>query len=304
MAKAARFDIPTSFRRTPRLLLQLILAFTALVGLSSGGLMWFLPIDVVQSWAYERAPDNDFQRFEAIGHAEFVCWLLRIVGPLLLIMALLAWRDLSRVAGFLSDAWNGLLTVTRMGADSSIGSRWRTVIVRVFLVAWSLLAIGHFADALRQRMRDWPYYRFRSGVQVLPNISDSNRDVIRYLKQATPENARILIVSDQKLFFLSYYLLPRRLYHKMHPGSEHVIPKEHLQRQLATYKLADLDQETLRRIAPDYILEYMEHPDDVDRSALQEDRNWIEFLRQSYRNPSLVPDYMVRLRRFETEGQP
>ena len=304
MAKAVRSDIPTAVGRTPRLLLQLILVLTALVGLLSGGLMWFLPIDVVQDWAYQRAPDNDFLRFEALGHAEFICWLLRIVGPLLLIAALLAWRDISRTAGFVSDAWNGLLTVTRWGADSLIGNRWRTGLTRLLLVAWSLLAVGHFADALRQRMHDWPYYRFRSGAQVLPNISDSNRDVIRYLKQATPENSRILIVSDQKLFFLSYYLLPRRLFHRMHPDSEHVIPKENLQRQLATYKLADLDEQTLRRIAPDYILEYFEYPDGVDRSAVLDDQSWIEFLRQTYRNPSLVPGYLVRLRRFEGAGRP
>lgn len=299
MAKLARSEIQNSFGRTPRLLLQLILVLTALTGLLSGGLMWFLPIDVVQNWAYERAPDSDFHRFEALGHAEFLCWLFRIVGPLQLIASVFVWRDLSRWAGFVGDAWNGLLAVTRMGADSSIGSRWRTAIVRVFLVAWSLLTIGHFAEALQQRMRDWPYYRFRSGAQVLPNISDSNRDVIRYLKQATPKESRILIVSDQSLFFLSYYLLPRRVYHKVHPESEYVIPLAHQQRRMMAFRLSELDATEIRDLRPDYVLEYFEHPDFVDNDRLMEDRAWLSFLRQDYQNPQYVPSAMVRLLQFK-----
>ena len=127
-------------------------------------------------------------------------------------------------------------------------------------LAWGGLAMIHFVGAIDKRTRDWPVYRLNSGAQVLPNISDSNRMVIRYLSQVTPEDARILVLSDQKLFFLSYYLLPRRLYHPMHPEAEFVIPQPDQQRPLAAYRVSDLDDEYLSRINPDYVLEYFEGP--------------------------------------------
>ncbi len=283
-----------------RCLLVPLTLTTALIG----GLIWFLPVDVVQDWAYQLAPPDDTRRLEAISHAEFLCWLLRVVMPLLLLAACRSWYDFANTARWWSDAVVGMLSVTRGMADGTRNSRWRTVLVRVVLAAWCGLAVVHFADSLRQRVRDWPYYRFRSGDRVLPNISDSNVDVIRYVQQATPTNSRILVVSDQKLFFLSYYLLPRRLYHKMHPDSEHVIPKENLQRRLATYRLEDLDAAFVQRIAPDYILEYFEHPDEFDRSELQDDPAWIAFQRRMHGNPSRVPNFLVRLRRATAGGQP
>ena len=284
--------------------LRCLLVPLTLVSALTGGLIWFLPVDVIQDWAYQLAPPDDTRRLEAISHAEFLCWLLRVVMPLLLLAACRGWYDFANTATWLSDAVAGMLAVTRGTADGVRGGRWRTVLVRVVLAAWCGLAVVHFADSLRHCVRDWPYYRFRSGDRVLPNISDSNVDVIRYVQQATPTDARILVVSDQKLFFLSYYLLPRRLYHKMHPDSEHVIPKENLQRRLATYRLKDLDAAFLQRIAPDYILEYFEHPDEFDRSELQDDPAWIAFQRRMHGNPSHVPKFLVRLRRVTAGGQP
>ncbi len=275
-----------------------------LISVLSSGLIWFLPVDVVQDWAYQLAPPDDLRRMEAISHAEFLCWLLRLVMPLLLLATCRAWYDLDNTARGLSDAVGGLLSITRGNAAHTSGSRWRTVVLRGLLVVWCGLAAMHLADSLRQRVRDWPYYRFRAGDRVLPNISGSNVEVIRYLQQATPANARILVVSDQKLFFLSYYLLPRRLYHKMHPDSEHVIPKENLQRRLAMYRLDDLDESFIQRIAPDYILEYFEHPDELDPATLQDDPAWIAFQRQIHRDPSYVPGFLVRLRRVTVGGQP
>lgn len=300
--RSTRF--PPEELRTQFWLSWLLIPLT-LISVLSSGLIWFLPMDVVQDWAYQLAPSDDLRRMEAISHAEFLCWLLRIVLPLLMLATCHAWYDFDNTARGLSDAVGGLLAVTReTAAIGESHSRWRTVVLRGLLVVWCGLAAMHFADSLRQRVRDWPYYRFRSGDRVLPNISGSNVEVIRYLQQATPAHARILVVSDQKLFFLSYYLLPRRLYHKMHPDSEHVIPKENLQRQLATYRLADLDESFIRRIAPDYILEYFEHPAEVDSSALQDDPAWIAFQRQIHRDPSYVPSFLVRLRRVPVGGQP
>lgn len=289
-----------SFRRhRMQACLSWLLIIPALSGFVAGAAAWLVPIEVVQGWALERAADDEFRRFEALGQAEFLCWMMRIAGPMVCLAACLVWRRAKPWSDWLGDAIGGLSRVTHIEP-----SGWRTVLWRGLLVAWSLLAAVHFGDALRQRMRDWPYYKFRSGAQVLPNISDSNREVIRYLRLATPETARILVVSDQKLFFLSYYLLPRRLYHRMHPDSEHVIPKEHLQRPLAAYSLADLDEATLKRINPDYILEYFEHPAHVDRSQLLADESWIGFLRRSHRDPKLIPGYLVRLRRVEAGGTP
>ena len=159
-----------------------------------------------------------------------------------------------------------------------------------------LLFAVHAAEGIGQRIHEWPYFRFHSGNTVLPNISDSNRAVIRYLLEATPPDARILVASDQKLFFLSYYLRPRTLLHRMHPDSEHVIPLKDQERKLNAYRLDDLTDADLQQMPHDYTLEYFEHPDLVDRSQLLSDSAWIAFVRRSRQDPTFVPPYVVRLR--------
>jgi hypothetical protein len=127
-------------------------------------------------------------------------------------------------------------------------------------------------------------------------MSQSNRDVIRYVQSATPEEARILVVSDQTVYFLSYYLLPRQVFHKVHPDAERVIPQPHQQRQRAAYRLEDIPPGERQALRPDYVLEYFEGPAYVDRERLIDDAEWIAFIRRLQGDAAYVPPYNVVLR--------
>ncbi len=273
-----------------------------LLSLLASGVLWFIPVEVVQQWALNRAGSGAFERFQAIGEAEFSLWLLRIASTILPILIWFVWSDWNWWFDYFTDVWRGLLVLTEPSSlprDSnqlSLARRARTWGCRGMLLTWVVLFGAHAAQGVGQRIHEWPYFRFNSGQVVLPNISDSNRAVIRYLQEATPPNARILVASDQKLFFLSYYLRPRTLLHRMHPESEHVIPLKEQQRRLSAYRLDELTTADLEQMPHDYTLEYFEHPDLVDRSQIFDDKAWIAFIRRREHNPSLVPAYVVRLR--------
>ncbi|WP_157606247.1 hypothetical protein [Schlesneria paludicola] len=277
------------------------IGFTLLVT----GFVWIVPIEVFQQWAFDRAGQGQFERFEAVGSAEFSVWLSRIACLAAIFVSGIVWWNLDRWANFAAETWAGLRAVTLSSSASnnstsrSLVGRLRTLGGRALLIVWGVLFVVHFANGIRERIHEWPYFRFNSGDVVLPNISDSNRAVIRYLREATPENARILVASDQKLFFLSYYLRPRVLLHRMHPESEHVIPLKDQERKLNAYRLEDLSPHDLEQMPHDYTLEYFEHPDFVERGRLLEDRGWIEFMRRREQNPTLIPPYVVRLRPVE-----
>lgn len=263
---------------------------------------WVLPVEVVQFWALERAEADAYKRFEAVGRAEIWCWLIRIVMPIVSVAALILVRNLQCTADFLSRALAGWRKLTRIEGDCGRPIGWRTIGIRGFCVVWGLLALGHAGQAVQDTMTNWPYYRFRSGSQVLPNISDSNRDVIRYLLEVTKPDSRIFVASDQKLYFLSYYLLPRRLYYQVHPDAEFVVAQPFQQRRMEAYSLSEIDPATINRIHPDYILEYFEHPDLVDRSRLQDDQTWLSFYQKAHHDSGAAPSYLVCLRRVEKEN--
>lgn len=292
LPKVLRFVLPLSFAGT----------------LLICGAAWFLPLEVAQSWAINSAADDDFARFEAVGAATAALTVIRwgtlfICGAL---VGLLTRRD--RVINFVVDAAAGFCEVCSFRSTSSRqvdpGLRWQSWLLRMAVVAWITLAGYHAGKSLTRRIWEWPVYQWHSGKDVLPNISQSNRDVIRFLDQATPKNSRIFVASDQALFFLSYYLLPRRIYHKLHPDSEHVIPKENQLRRMATFRLEDIPKDEIRQLKPDYVLEYFEHPDVIDRSRLLSDANWIAFMRQRRHDPSYIPDCEVRLRRIDEWSRP
>ena len=269
------------------------------------GFVWIVPIEVIEQWSFDRAGNGSFERFEAVGKADFFVWFYRIAGLLLLVaISRICW-NLPRWWTFGRDLWQGLIAVTRSGSqlDSDSSRLWpdrlRTFGCRGLLVAWGIVFMAHFGHAIGLRAHDWPYFKFHSGEVVLPNISESNRAVIRYLQQATPPDARILVASDQKLFFLSYYLRPRTLLHRMHPDSEHVIPLKDQERKLAAYRLNELTADDLAQMNHDYTLEYFEHPDLVDMSQVLSDPAWVTFLRQREGNRLLVPSYEVKLRKVE-----
>ena len=272
------------------------------VSMLASGFVWLLPLEVAQQWALNRAGNGSFDRFEAIGEAEFSLWLSRTTSIVVTIFICCIWYDLDRWRKWCSAFFRGLLVSTTPNStaitsnDRSIAFQIRTVGCRVVLIAWLVLFASQAIQGIRQRIHEWPYFRFNSGNTVLPNISDSNRAVIRYLEKETPRTARILVASDQKLFFLSYYLRPRLLWHRMHPDSEHVIPLKEQQRKLNAYRLDELTDRDLEHMPHDYTLEYFEHPDMVNRALVLDDSKWLSFIRQREHNPSLIPQYVVRLR--------
>lgn len=260
---------------------------------------WILPVEIVENWAAGRARNDDFSKIEAARASAnalvFLRWALSATTLVLFSIWLAGRKSAPLISHIIAECWHSMTPV-----DDAI--RWRAVASRLFLMAWLMLAVWHVGASVSRRLWDWPVYRLYDGKTVLPNISDHNRDVIRYLNEATPSNARILVLSDQKLYFLSYYLLPRRLYHPMHPDSEFVIPQPYNQRQLAAYRLAELSPERIEKLRPDYILEYFEgEPFTKDRN-LEQDLDWVSYKRR--RNQSWRPQYLVALRKYSGEGAP
>ena len=103
-------------------------------------------------------------------------------------------------------------------------------------------------------------------------------------------------MSDQKLFFVSYYLLPRHVLHRIHPDAEHLIPRKNQERQLAAYRLSEIPTTLLQQQRPDYILEYFEGAEYVEPGRATEDAAWVRFVRTWQRDPNYVPPYTVVLR--------
>lgn len=258
---------------------------------------WCISPEMAQNWAFERNGTAE-SRIDA----QSLLWVMRVGAPG---VALAGWFALSRwqrTESWLRSVGHELMAVTRISHSGGPLQRTRRGVFRAAVVAWLLLAVVHWADGARRVGRDWPVYKWRAGSQVLPNMSESNRDVIRYLQSATPENARILVTSDQSLYFLSYYLWPRQVFQRRHPDSEFVVPQPGQARQLAAYRLDDLTQEDIDSIDPDYVLEYFEGPEYVDLDRLYDDQRWIAFVRQLRRDRAFVPPCNVRLRSIDEIG--
>lgn len=289
-------------------------------------LMWLIPIEVFQSWAVDRAHQDDFSRFEAFGGATIATWFVRWLASGMALVLFGVWTRRDAVAPVLAVVAKEFWTAAAPRADrpvrmatesgnvsvrtsaertegSGVWSRIQTAIPRLIVLGWFVLAVAHFWTSAQRRMWDWPVYRFKPGREILPNISDTNREVIRYLEAATPPGARILVLSDQKLFFLSYYLLPRRLYHPTHPDSEFVIAQPFNQRQLAAYRLHEIDPERVRNLRPDFILNYFEGEKYISGQDLKQDRNWLAFQARRF-GPDWRPQILVDLRPYSPGATP
>ena len=282
---------------------------------------WLLPLEVVQAWAVNRAPADDFSRFEAFSASTAATWFVRWSSTgvgLALCMAYIRHRiAVPFLTQGLTEFWRltnldpaGMLVTTaptQIERDAVTANRpsWRgwmnSSVLRLFIVGWMLLALIQLGASLQRRLWDWPVYGLRSGNAVLPNISDSNREVIRYLQEVTPPGARILVLSDQKLFFLSYYLLPRRVYHPAHPDSEFVIAQPFNQRPMAAYRWEEIDQQRIDHLNPDFILEYFEGASFLAGSDLNQDSNWLAFQKRR-RGPDWRPQYLVSLRPYSSKS--
>lgn len=273
-------------------LVRLILILMLLISVPGTVYVWLMPVEYFQTWMIERANPDQYSQFAAHEQGQALTVLLRILLPLLAILTIAGFIFYPRVVQLATHSWQTLKQLT------SLQQLGRTYLFRVLLISWFILGLVHFVGGVSRRIEDWPWYHFRAGSEMMPNISDSNRDVIRFVKEATEDDARILVLSDQKLFFLSYYLLPRKLFHPLHPESEFVLPKEFQQRQLKAYRLSDLDTDYLEQISPDYILEYYEGKDYLENDRLLEDTRWLEFMRSQY-GPDYQPSFNVRLKKYQ-----
>ncbi|MFH1304075.1 MAG: hypothetical protein ABIK07_23720 [Planctomycetota bacterium] len=279
------------------LLVRTILILLLIVSIPGLLFVWLMPTEFFQSWMIERAAPDQFSQFAAHEQAQAILVLMRILLPLTAIFTAAGLFFYTRVIHFATHCGCVISEQTLIHRKSKRDAK-RTILFRLLLLAWFSLGMVHFAGGVSRRIEDWPWYHFHAGPAILPNISESNRDVIRFLNEATEEDARILVLSDQKLFFLSYYLLPRKLFHPLHPESEFVIPKEFQQRQLKAYRLSDLDADYISRIAPDYILEYYEGTDYLEKERFEEDPRWLQYLQNRY-GYDFKPAYNVRLRKID-----
>jgi len=279
------------------------------MSLALTGAAWILPVEIVQAWATGRVGKDDFSQFEAFEASAASLWFARIALTTSLLLLSIAWTTRRRLIPFLAKTVIELWQATGPQTDPSQSKvpsavvAARSILIRGFLAAWALLAIYHAGFSIHRRLWDWPVYRLDAGQVVLPNISETNRELIRYLEAATPPGSRILVLSDQKLFFLSYYLLPRRLFHPTHPDSEFVIAQPYNERQLAAYRLSDLSADRIAELRPDYILEYFEGAAYIQGENLVRDTAWVDFQRRR-RGPAWRPGYLVALRRYAAGETP
>ncbi|MEZ5943776.1 MAG: hypothetical protein R3C18_20465 [Planctomycetaceae bacterium] len=248
---------------------------------------WLFPVEVFQDWGFRQAPQNDpYAQFEFVGRGEAVWWMCCFLAPLG-----------AAACGFLFVKRVNVAPVV-VGAIEEIASLTSgrfSVVRRLAVLAVILIGVVHLVGGVWQRVKDWPYYRLNSGETVLPNVSESNREVIRYLQQSTPEEATIFIASDQKLYFLSYYLWPRKVVHRMHPDAEHLIPRANQGRQLAAYRLNELSEGVVLQGQPDFIVEYFEGPDFVEPERHTEDARWLHFTRENHRDANYTPPFLFTL---------
>ncbi|MFV0444943.1 MAG: hypothetical protein ACK5Q5_15325 [Planctomycetaceae bacterium] len=272
----------------------MVLGLLAVLAATAG--LWLLPIEFFQGENVGRAGPDPYAQFEAAGQAEFLVWTGRTLLPLLAITGACGILQGPSLEAFLRSAFRGWLSATTIdpAASHTDLAGWRTLLLRAGGLLWIGLFSWHAVHGLLDRGRDWAYFRLNTGAQVLPNMSFENRAVIRYLQQATPEDAKILVCSDQSVFFLSYYLRPRQLFHVVHPDSEFVIPQAGQSRPLAAYRWDNLPLSEIEAIQPDYVLEYYEGPNYVDRARLAEDLAWVRFWRQSQQQTG-TPPYLVNL---------
>jgi|GEM_PF-3382001 hypothetical protein len=201
------------------------------VGIVVSAVVWMLPVELAVDLAVSWSTGSTLAEFERAERAEAVWMLCRAAGPLLLISSLVAKRRGHAIlaAQELIKGWREATTVTESikcsTPDAPVGtSRSLTTLVRMCVLSSIGLAVLHAGACLGRRIEDWPVYRLNSGHTVLPNISQQNRDVIHYLQSVTPSDCRLFVIIDQKLYFLSYYVLPRRVFHLTHPNAEFRIP--------------------------------------------------------------------------------
>lgn len=211
-------------------------------------LAWGMRDDDVHAWVFPRVEDATSDRVGEFAAALSVRRDVRILAPTAALLLGLAGLFRRRLGATLAGMRPELHAVRA-------GLGW---LGTAMVVAWTLSASVHMYRAFSRALDDWPVYRLAPGPDILPNMSQGNRKVIRACRRTLPPDARVLVTTDQKPGFISYYLLPRRVYFKTHPGSEFVIPGP--SQPLPAYRLHDLDPTWVGAKNVDYVVEYFEAP--------------------------------------------
>jgi hypothetical protein len=275
-----------------RRLFQLILLGSVLATLAA----WIISVEMAETWVFTRTRDPQ----SALKTSERL-WLIRVLAPVLVMGAGFGLRRWLQTEQQLRTLAREFLAATRLSDARTTSMSARSVVCRVAIAAWLLLSLMHWEAGIRKAIHEWPIYEWASGELVLPNMSSSNRDVIRSIRGATQteEDARILCLSDQTLYFVSYYAWPRKILHRTHPDSEFVVPQEGLSQRRAAYRLSDFTEDQLADWAPDYVLEYYASPEYVDQDPLEYDPRMVAYLRLRHDDPAYLPECPIRLRTIE-----
>ena len=230
----------------------MILAVSGCLALST----WAVPVETAQQWASEWTESSADAGVPNAGLVEAVWWFVRLTSVVILAFAVVAFRRRAGVARFIAIAFEELLIATKSSLDKARADRsvcWKGFLLRGFMAAWLVLAVYHGANAVWMRLNEWPVYRWQSSSEFPPNMSSADYQVLRFLEAETPPGSRIVFLSDQRLYLLSYYLLPRRLFQPMPDDSEWLGD-----RFSAAYQLGNVDRTELQRLNPDYVVEYVE----------------------------------------------
>ena len=62
---------------------HIIIGLVFVILLAASAYYWLVPIEVIEQWAFDRAAENSFDKFESVGKADFYVWLWRIVAPIM-----------------------------------------------------------------------------------------------------------------------------------------------------------------------------------------------------------------------------
>jgi len=252
---------------------------------------WSVSVEMAETWVFTRTHDPH----AALATSERLR-LIRVLAPLMALGASIGLRRWPQTEQQLRTLVREFLAATRLSDSQPASARVRSVACRVAVAAWLLLSLMHWEAGIRKPIHEWPIYVWASGDLVLPNMSSSNRDAIRALRDATEEDSRILCLSDQTLYFVSYYAWPRKVLHRVHPDSEFAVPQEGLAQRRAAYRLSDFPEDQIADWAPNYVLEYYASPEYVDQHPLEYDPRMVSYLRKRHDDPAYLPECPLRLR--------
>ena len=104
---------------------------------------WILPVEVAQSWAVDRAAKDEFARFEAFEATTATVWFIRWAAMAIVLILSVAWirrrRAIPVLAQVATEFWQ--TSAASASPSSPPKTSFRSQVVRLFVVAWLVLAV-------------------------------------------------------------------------------------------------------------------------------------------------------------------